>query len=118
MVNILVHANDILIFALELAALFLWGRLAYGIFDNKIFKISAAILAVLVFMYIWGNFFSPKANYKLPELLYYISKFLILALPSLQLLKENKMLTFGIFILVGISTIIQWTLGRGEWDMF
>lgn len=118
MINIIVHLNDVLIFALELAAMFLWGRLAYRFFDNNIFKISGAVLAVFVFMYFWSAYFSPKAPNKLPEILYYSLKFLILALPSLQLLKENKTLTFGFFILVGISTLIQWTLGRGEWDMF
>lgn len=36
--------------------MFLWGRLAYRFFDNNIFKISGAVLAVFVFMYFWSAF--------------------------------------------------------------
>lgn len=115
MIYILVHINDLLAFVIELLSLFLWGRWAYGIFNKNVLRIPMAIFVVLAFAIIWGLFFSPKATYKLPEFLYYVLKFLILALPFLQFLKSNGIFALIGIVVVGVNTILQWSLGRGDW---
>lgn len=115
--NVLVHLNDVFAFVLELLALFLWGRYVASFFQNRFLKIVAVVAVVTVFFIIWGRFFSPKATQELPAALYYPTKFLILALPALQFLKNNRL--YAVLIIAGVlvNLLIQGFFGRGEWTL-
>ncbi|NLN97494.1 MAG: YrdB family protein [Eubacteriaceae bacterium] len=114
--NTIIIANDIIAFVLEMVALYLWGRWAYSMVDNRLLSWFAVIIVVIIFIFIWGLYFSPKAPQKLPLVTYYILKYIVLTLPSVQLKKSNSLIMVLIIVLVAVNLLVQWQLGRGNWN--
>ena len=114
--NIIIIINDIIALVLEIVALYLWGRWAYTMVDNKLLSWFAALIVVGIFIFIWGLYFSPKAPQKLPLVTYYILKYIVLTLPSVQLIKSNSLIMILIIVSGAVNLVVQWQLGRGNWN--
>lgn len=114
--NTIIIVNDIIALVLEMVALYLWGRWAYTMVDNKLLNWFAALIVVGIFIFIWGLYFSPKAPQKLPLVTYYILKYIVLTLPSVQLIKSNLFIMILIIVSVAVNLVVQWKLGRGNWN--
>lgn len=114
--NRIIIVNDIIALILEIVALYLWGRWAYTMFDNRLLSWFAAMIVVIIFIFIWGLYFSPKTPRKLPLVTYYILKYIILTLPSVQLIKSNSLIMVLIIVSVAVNLVVQWQLGRGNWN--
>lgn len=54
-----------LAFIIEVIALASYGYLGAMLFDSRILKIVGAIVCIEIMAFIWGNFFSPKADHRL-----------------------------------------------------
>jgi|LSQX01.2.fsa_nt_gb hypothetical protein len=114
--NTIIMVNDIIALVLEIVALYLWGRWAYTMVDNKLLSWFAALIVVGIFIFIWGLYFSPKAPQKLPLVTYYILKYIVLTLPSVQLIKSNSLIMILIIVSGAVNLVVQWQLGRGNWN--
>lgn len=114
--NTIIMVNDIIALVLEIVALYLWGRWAYTMVDNKLLSWFAALIVVGIFIFIWGLYFSPKAPRTLPLMTYYILKYVVLTLPSVQLIKSNSLIMILIIVSVAVNLVVQWKLGRGNWN--
>lgn len=115
MKNILVHANDLLIFVIELAALYFLATFAYRYPQHYVPKIVVATVAVVLFGIIWGIFFSPAAQVTIPPFLYFLLKTLLLLFPAFLHFKERPGQIIVYTILLLLSTLIQILMGRGDW---
>lgn len=116
MKNVIVYAGDVLIFLFEIAAMIFLGKAVYSFPQQPVTKWAAAILAVLLFALIWALFFNPKANITLPPVWYALLRMLLLLLPAVLFLKENRTALFAYGLLLAVVTMIQFFWGRGDWE--
>jgi hypothetical protein len=75
-----------LAFIIEAIALVSYGYLGTMLFSTRVLKIIGAVLCIGFMAYIWGSFFSPKADHRLVMPGIFVGKLLFLLMPSYILL--------------------------------
>lgn len=107
--------NDLLAFVLEILSLVLLAKWAHSIPENNIIKIVFAIVVVLIFGFIWGVFFSPKANYPLTGITRWVLEYIILLFPYFQFIRRNPFFILLGGVIIFVNLFIQSSFGRAEW---
>lgn len=106
--------NDILAFVLEIAAIILYGMIAYQQSDHRIIKVLLVVIAIAVFAIIWGRFFAPTAPNALQGWLRWVLEFIILFLPWVIYFhnRPTYIVIGGVIIIANLA--IQALIGRSN----
>ena len=105
--------NDILAFIIEIVAIFLYAKWAYDIPKTPWQKYVLALIAIIIFALIWGNFFAPRATTPLQGKIRWILEFIIIFTPILQFMGNAPIIPLISAIIIIINLYIQATYGRG-----
>ncbi len=116
MKNWVVQGNDLIIFLVELVALYWIASFAYQFEQTLMPKFLLALYAVILFGILWGVFFSPKALVTMPIFWYFLLKTAMLAFPAILHYPSKPRLVLLYLIILLLSTAIQVVWGRDEWD--
>ena len=101
------NINDILSFLIELVVIYLYAWEAYNVPDTLPKKILFAVIAIIIFAFIWGLFFSPKARYPISGLLGWTLKFFILFLAFIPLAISRLFFVIMMAIVIIFNLYIQ-----------
>lgn len=108
--------NDIFAFVLEVLSIVLLGRWAYSVTDVPWQKWALMVVAVLIFVLVWGLFCSPRAKYPVAEPWIYLLKFGMLFFPFLQFLEHRLWITVIAGFVIAVHLVLQHLLGRADWS--
>ena len=111
----MLYLNDVVAFLLEAGALILLARWAWITPKELWLKIALTVIAVTVFVVIWGLFFAPMAKYPLSGFWRYLLEYMILLFPYLQFIQKDNRVAVGAAILILVNLLVQAFLGRAEW---
>ncbi|MGB4587978.1 MAG: DUF2568 domain-containing protein [Clostridiaceae bacterium] len=75
---------------IEVVALASCGYLEAMLFNTRILKIVGAVVCIGIMVFMWGNFFSQKADHRLVMPGIFVGKFIFLLIPSYILLYKKN----------------------------
>lgn len=104
--------NSVLAFIIEIIALASCGYLGAMLFETRISKIVGAIVCIGIIAYLWGSFFSPKADHRLVMPGIFAGKLILLLMPSYILLYKSNFMSAGIWTIIVIVHLVTSALQK------
>ncbi|MFW3579442.1 YrdB family protein [Vagococcus fluvialis] len=107
--------NDAIAFVLEIVSIILLTRWAYSIPNVMWQKIFVSVLSLIIFVFVWSNYFAPTSPKAIRGTIRWGLEFLIFFFPYLQFKNSNfKYIIIG-GIMIVINLFFQANFGRAEW---
>ena len=101
-----------LAFIIELVALVSYGYFGTMLFSTRILKIFGAVVCIGIMAYLWGSFFSPKADHRLVMPGIFVGKLVLLLMPSYILLYKRNFMWAGIWVAIVIAHLVTSALQK------
>jgi hypothetical protein len=95
-----------LAFIIEMVALASYGYFGAMYFNTRFLKSVGAVVCIGVMAFIWGSFFSPKADYRLVMPGIFVGKLFLLLMPSYILLSKKNFLWAAIWAAIVIVHLV------------
>ena len=95
-----------LAFIIELVALASYGYFGAMLFSTCLLKIVGAVVCIGIMAYLWGSFFSPKADRRLVMPGIFVGKLILLLMPSYILLYKKNFMWAGIWAAIVLVHLV------------